>query len=122
MGHVHLDPVRAMVQLFTRSLASFDRAIHYLHAFWHLQFRSIAFKVVTTGRRNSTSRYEQARAWNRAFFDGLLDFDVAVTGTFCFKVTQRGKPLFQRAAASKRGARRSQRASRLQDIGVVAAF
>ena len=48
--HVHLDPVRAVLQLLARRLARLDGTIHNLRALGHLQFRRIAFQVVPAGR------------------------------------------------------------------------
>src|SRR6266704_6202566 len=36
MGHVHLDPVSAVVKLFARCLARFDRTVNELRSFWHV--------------------------------------------------------------------------------------
>ena len=103
--HVHLDPVRAVLELLARSLARFHRAVHDLHALGHLQFRRVAFQVVAARRRDRSRCAKQSRPGDRPFFNGLLDFHVAVSRAFGFHVAQRGESLFQSAPHRNRGAR-----------------
>src|SRR5277367_6040502 len=44
--HIHLDPIRAVAELFARRLARLDRPIDELCALGHIQLRSIASQPV----------------------------------------------------------------------------
>ena len=122
MRHVDFDPVGAMIKLFARRFSRFDRPINNLHSLRHLQFRCIAFEVVSASGRNSTCRHKQARAGNCAFRDRLFDSDVAVACAFGFDVAQRRESLLESPAAGNGRARRSQRNTRLQNVCVVSAL
>ncbi len=81
MRHVHLDPVRTVVELFPSGLTSFDRTINNLHALGHDKFRRVAIQAVASRGRNGARCAEDARSRNGAFFNRLLDFDIAISGT-----------------------------------------
>ena len=49
MGHVNLDPVSTVVELFARRLPRLDRPVDDLRALGHVEFRRIAFEVVSAG-------------------------------------------------------------------------
>ena len=49
MRHVDLDPVGAVVELFARRFARFDRTVDDLRALGHVEFRRVAFEVVAAG-------------------------------------------------------------------------
>ena len=91
--HVHLDPVRTMIQLLPRRLARLHRPVDELRALGHVQLWRIAFQVVPAGRGNRARRAKQPRSGNRPLFDGLLDFDVSVARALGLEVAQRRKPL-----------------------------
>src|SRR5882672_3508726 len=97
VGHVNLQPVRAVFELLSRGFAGFHWPVDDLHAFWDHEFGSVTFQVVTAGGGNSTRCAEHARAGNRSFLDGLLDADVAVAGTLGLDIAQCCKSLLKRA-------------------------
>ena len=53
--HVYLDPIRAVIELFTSCLPGFYRTIDDLYTFWHFQFRSVSLERIAAGRRNCSS-------------------------------------------------------------------
>src|SRR5882762_4620519 len=120
--HVHLDPVRAVLQLLPRRLPRFHRPIHKLRAFGHFQFRRITFQVVSARRRYRPRRAENSRSGNRSLFYRLLDLYVAVSRALRLHIPQRGKTLLQRPPCRISSPRRPQRDSRFQNIRVVTAF
>ncbi len=122
MCHVHLDPVRAVLELLPRGFARFHRTIHKLRALGHVQFRRVTLQVVAAGGGNCARGAKNPRPWNRAFLNGLLNFNVAVTRAFRFQIAQRRKSLFQRAPARERRACGAQRDARFQNIFVIAAL
>src|SRR5437762_13406530 len=58
MGHVHLNPVGAMVKLLARCLPRLDRSINELRSLWHVKLRTMPFQGITAGGRNGASRNE----------------------------------------------------------------
>ena len=56
MGHVDLDPVRTVVELFPRRLSGLDGTVHDLCALRHVQLGSIAFQHVTARGRDGSRR------------------------------------------------------------------
>src|SRR5437899_1861656 len=58
MRHIHLQPIRSMVELFPRGLACFHRTINDLHAFGHRDLRRVALEVVASRGRNTARDYE----------------------------------------------------------------
>ena len=56
MGHVNLNPIRAVIELFAGCLTCFDWPINELRSLRHIEFRSIVFQRITAGRRDSASR------------------------------------------------------------------
>ena len=122
MGHVNLDPVGAVIELFARRLARLDRAIDDLRAFGHVEFRRIAFEVVAAGGGDGAGDDEQPRPGNVSAFDRLLDSDVAVARAFGLQIAQRGETLLQRAPRRNRGPRRAKGQRIFQDVGVVASL
>ena len=122
MRHVDLDPVGAVVKLFARRLARFDRTINDLRALGHHEFGRVAFEVVATGGRNRAGDDEQARPGDVAALDRLLDSDVAVTCAFRLEIAQRGEALLQRAPCRNRRPRRAKGQRIFQDVGVVASL
>src|SRR5579859_5628274 len=120
--HVHLDPVRSVLQLLPRGFPRFHRPIHKLRAFGHVQFRRVIFQVVSGRRGNRPRRAEKPRPRNGPFFDRLLDFHVSVTRALRLQIAQRRESLLQRAPRRKRRSRRPQRDARFQDVDVVPAL
>src|SRR5258706_14600979 len=112
VGHVNLQPVRAVLELLSRRFAGFNWPVDDLNAFWHHEFGSVTFQVVTAGGGNSTRRSEHARAGNGSFLDGLLDADVAVARALRLNVTQGRKSLLQRALCGLSRSRGPQRDAR----------
>src|SRR5216684_3242247 len=122
MRHVHLDPIRAMLELLPRGLACLHRTVDKLRAFRHLQFRRVTFQVVAARRGNRARGSKNPRPRNRSFLNRLLDLDVAVSCALRFQIAQRCESLLQRPPARKRRARRAQRNPRLQNVFVIAAL
>ena len=122
MRHVHLDPIRSVIELLARGLARFHRPVHELRAFGHIELRRITFEVVSARAGDGARGDEEPRPGNGAFFDGLLDFHIAVARALGFDVAQRGESLLERAADSEGGARGAQRDSGVQDVRIVAAL
>src|SRR5271156_871947 len=104
MGHVNLDPVGAVIELFAGGFSSLHWAVDDLRAFGHVEFGRIAFEVVAAGGGDGAGGAKQAWAGDGAFGDGLFDFDVAVACAFGFYITERRKTLLEGAAARESGA------------------
>src|SRR6202049_2909726 len=119
--HIHLDPVRAVVQLAAPCFAPLDGPIDQLRAFWHLDFGRIPLEVVAASRGDRTRRYEHARAGNVAFIDRLLDADVAVSRALGLDVTNRSEALFQRTSGGHDCARSPVGRRKLEQLHVIAA-
>ena len=98
MRHVHLDPVRAVVELLARGLARLDRSIDDLHALRHFDLRRVALERISSGGRDRARRNKQPRPGNVSAFNRLLDAHIAVARTFGFHVAQSGEALFERAS------------------------
>ena len=120
MGHVHLDPVRSMIELLARRFARFDRTIDELGAFRHFDFRRVAFEVVAAGGRDCARDHEHARAGNPPFVDGHLDPDVAIAGAFGLHIANGGETLLERAARGHRRTRGAICQRIFQQLNVVA--
>src|SRR5258706_5337894 len=120
VGHVNLQPVRAVFELLSRRFAGFHWPVDDLHALWHHEFGSVTFQVVTAGGGNSTRRSEHARARNGSFLDGLLDADIAVARALGLDIAQCRKPRLERALCGISRSRGPQRDARLQYVRVVA--
>src|SRR5579871_3985537 len=88
MRHVDLDPVGAVVELFAGSFARLDRAVDDLRAFGHVEFRRVAFEVVSARGGDRARGTEEARPGNRAFGDCFANFNVAVARAFGFDVAR----------------------------------
>jgi hypothetical protein len=122
MRHVHLDPVRAVVELFACGLARFHRAVDNLCAFWHLQFRRVPFQRISPSGRDRPRHHQQPRPRNVASLNRLLDADIPVTRPLGFHVAECGEALLQRPPGRDRGSRRPHRQRRGQNVSVVAAL
>src|SRR5580698_10895774 len=99
MGHVDLDPVGSVIELFAGGFSSLHWAVDDLRAFGHVQLGRIAFEVVAAGGGDGAGGAEEARAGDGAFGDSFLDFDVAIACALGFYITQRCKTLLEGAAA-----------------------
>src|SRR5439155_18610649 len=119
--HVHLDPVRAVIQLLARRLARLDGAIDQLRPLRHLELGRIPFQHVATARRDRARRYEHARARNVALVDRLLDADVAISRALGFDIANRREALFQRTPRGHDRARHAVGRRELQQLHIVAA-
>ena len=111
-----------MLELLPRSLPGFHRAVDKLRALGHFEFGRVAFQVVSAGRGDCSRGAKNSRAGNRSFFNGLLDFDVAVARAFRLHVPNRGKALLQGTPRRISSACGPQCDSCLQNILVVAAL
>src|SRR5215469_7412573 len=89
MGHVNLDPVRAVVKLLARSLASLNWSIDELCALRHVDLWRIAFQGIAASGRDCARDDEHARPGNESTFDGLLDADIAISGAFGLDIANR---------------------------------
>src|ERR1700722_2548746 len=117
MRHVDLDPVGAVVELLPSGFARFDGSVDDLRTFGHVEFRRVAFEVVSAGGGDRARGAEETRAGDGAFGDGFANFDVAVAGPFGFDVAESGEALLECAAAGESGARGAECDSSFQDIG-----
>src|SRR5215471_3955956 len=111
VGHVHLNPVCAVAQLLASCLARLYGTIDQLRAGGHVEFGSVILQVVSTSRGDRARGDEQARPWNGAFLDGLLDFYIAVARAFSLQVAQSGESLLQGTPRRVGGAGRAERDS-----------
>src|SRR5260370_28634073 len=111
-----------MVELLASRFARLDRAIDNLSACRHVEFGSVALEHVSARARDGAGRDEQARAWNIALLDGLLDAYVAVASAFGLNVAQGSEALLQRAPSGNCGSRRAQGERGLQGVYGVASL
>src|ERR1700704_3444393 len=93
MGHVDLDPIRALVQLFARSFACFDRTIDQLSTLGYGNFRRIAFERIAARGGYRQGRHPHSRPRYESFIDCSLDADITVSRTFGFQIADAGKTL-----------------------------
>src|SRR5262252_4864352 len=119
MGHVHLDPVGAMIELLACCFTRFDRTIYDLRSLRHFEFRCISLQRVAGGSRNRPSGDDQTWAGYISIIDRLLDPYIPVACAFGLYVAQGSKSLLQRAAGCDRRPCRPQCQWRTQDIRVV---
>ncbi len=122
MGHIDLDPVGAVVELFARGFARFHRAIDDLCAFRHLELGRVPFQHVAARRRDGTCNNQQSWPGNVSSLNRLLDADIAIACALGFHIPQCGKALLQRPPGRYRGSCRAHRQRRCQNVGVVAAL
>src|SRR5207302_8624010 len=106
MGHVNLHPIHAVRELLASGFARLDRAVNNLHAFGQnvLDLRSVAFQGISASGGNGAPGAEDARTGNIAFFNRLLDSQIAVAGAFGFQVAESSEALLKRATGGNRGA------------------
>src|SRR5438132_8554448 len=107
MGHVDLDPVRAVIELLARGLARFDRTVDQLRALRHRDLRRVSLQVVAACGGDGARGGEDARAGNASLIDGLLDADVAVARALGLDVADGRESLLQRAPRRDGGPRRA---------------
>jgi len=93
--HIHLDPVRTVVELLARRLARFHRPVDNLGAFGHFELGSIAFQHVPASARDCPGRRKQPWSRNIARVDRLLDTDVAVSRALGLHIAQGRKSLLE---------------------------
>jgi len=67
VGHVDLDPVGAVIELFASGFAGLHRAVDDLRAFGHVEFGREVLQVVAASAGDGAGGAKQARAGDGAF-------------------------------------------------------
>src|SRR5665213_332328 len=121
MGHVHLDPISAIIELLARSFASFYRTIDQLRTLWNRDLRRISLERITA--RGGDRECRDKHSWPRdiSFIYGALDADIAVPRALGFHVTDGSEALLERASRGNCGARCAICQWEFQQLHIVAA-
>src|SRR3981081_3295839 len=114
MRHIDLDPIGAMVELLASRFTRLDGSIDQLCALGYRDLRGVVLQRITARGMDRTGRNKHSGARYVPFVDGLLDTDVAVSGTFGLDVPNRRETLFQCAPGSDCGTRHPEGCRELQ--------
>src|SRR5271163_654841 len=122
MGHIDLDPVGAVIELFACSLTGLYRAVDNLHALRYFNLGRVTLQWISTGCRDRAGRDKHARTGNISAFNGHLDANVAIASAFGFHVAQGSESLFERTPHRYGCPSRAECERILEQLNVVSTF